>query len=128
MKKAIGVLLVGLLPVIVVADTGEGLIELLGMQVLRILNFLWPFLLPLGLLGRARKRLSFYFYSLVTSGVSVWFLIYFLPQQVLGWLDPEITVENLRIALAYRLVATSIAVAISLSASKYIRGFNDSHD
>ena len=127
-NRALAILLFGLVPILAIADTGEGLIELLGIQVLRILNLIWPFLLPLGLLSRARKKFSFYLYSLVTCGVSAWFLIYFVPQQVSSWLDLELTLENLRIAFLYLLVATAIAVFLGISLSKCIREFNDSHD
>ena len=128
MNKALAILVIGLTPILAVADTGEGLIELLGIQVLRILNLVWPFLLPLGLLSRARKKFSFYLYSLITGGVSAWFLIYFLPQHVLSWINPEFTLKNLRIVLLYLFVATGIAVFFSVSLSKFIREFNDSHD
>lgn len=128
MNKALAILVIGLTPILAVADTGEGLIELLGIQVLRILNLVWPFLLPLGLLSRARKKFSFYLYSLVTGGVSAWFFIYFLPQHVSSWLNPEFTLKNLRIVLLYLFVATGIAVFFSVSLSKFIREFNDSHD
>lgn len=110
------------------ADTGEGLIELLGIQALRILNLIWPFLLPLAFLSRAKKKISFYLYSLVTCGVSAWLLIYFLPQQVWSWLNLEITLKNLRIVLLYLIVATAIAVSLGIALSRFIREFNDSHD
>ncbi len=126
--RTLAILIVGLTPTLAIADTGEGLVELLGIQTLRILSLIWPILLPLGLRGGARKKFSFYLYSLVTCGISAWFFIYFVPQRVLRWLDPEFTLRNLRIALVYLLVATAVAIVLSVSLSKYIRDFNDSHD
>jgi hypothetical protein len=116
------------MPALAVADTGEGLIEFLGVKVVIIFNLIWPFLLPLALLSRARKKFSFYLYSLFTCGILSWFVVYFVPQQLSSWLDPELTLKNVRIALVYLLVATAIAVVLGASLSKYIREFNDSHD
>ena len=116
------------MPSIAGADTGEGLVELLGIQVFRILNLIWPFLLPLGLISCARKKFSFYLFSLATCGISTWFFVYFMPQKVLSWINPEFTIKNLRIVLVYLLVATATAVILSVSLSRRIREFNDSHD
>lgn len=121
-------LIFALSPVFAIADSGEALLGAILLGTLSYLNFFWPIVLPMFFLNTARKKFSSYVYSVIVCGLLSWLLTYFPPRQLVPWLFPEFTLTTLGIVVLYVILASVLAIVVSVRVVPRIRDFNDAHD
>lgn len=117
-----------LFPAIAMADSGEGLIEVILFTMLVVLNVLWPIFLPMLFLRNAKKKVTFYVYALCICGTLALLSSYVLPHQIVRWLGPSVDLEGFRVIFFSMCVASALAFWIAFRIVPKLRAFNDARD
>ena len=110
------------------ADSGEGIAFGILFGSLLYVNILWPIVVPMFFLKRAKKKVSLYAYSLCICGLLAWLLIYVLPQHLLRLRYPVLTNESIRVGALFVVLASVMTFLACLKIIPMLRTFNDTHD